>query len=445
MSHTIASHLERREFLRRCAAAAASTAVVPAFTAAAEPQKQTRSPNEKLNLGVIGVAARGGANLGGVLSENIVALCDIDASRLGAAAEKLPKAEKYVDYRKLLDRKDLDAVVVSTPDHSHAIPVVWALNRGLDVYCEKPLAHSVFEVRTMRDLAAKKQAVTQMGTQIHAGDNYRRVVELVQAGAIGPVERVHIWHNNQVRPGKRPTTETTPPPGIDYDLWVGPAPYRPFSEAHFHFNWRYWWDFGNGAYGDFGCHFGDLPFWALQLRYPTTIAATGRKTSSGDNDVPDEMQIDWHFPARKVQGVAGELPPVHFTWYHGNESRPAWAEEYKTKASVLFEGTKGKILADYGSRKVFMGDGSSVVTPEPTIPNSIGHHAEWIAAVKSRGPTTCNFDYSGALTESVLLGNVAYRAGQKLEWEAANLKATNCPAADEFLRREYRKGWTLDG
>lgn len=444
MSHADPQFVERREFLRRCAALAAAAPLTAKFSqpAVAADRKKV-GPNEKLNLGVIGVAARGGANLSGVAGENIVALCDIDESRLNAAAAVHTKAEKYIDYRKLLDRTDLDAVVVSTPDFSHAIPVVRALKQGLDVYCEKPLAHSVYETRVMRDTAAKHKAVTQMGTQVHAGENYRRVVELVQSGAIGPVSRVHIWHDNKVRPGKRPTSETPIPAGIHYDLWLGPAPYRPFSEAHFHFNWRYWWDFGNGAYGDFGCHYGDLPFWALGLRYPTTIVATGKKTSEGDNDVPDEMLIDWQFPARTVGGKA--MPAVHMTWYHGEQSRPEWTAAYKMKAGVLFEGTKGKILANYGTREVFMTDGTQVTTPEPTIANSIGHHAEWIEAVKTRGPTTCNFDYSGALTEAVQLGNVAFRAGQKLEWDAEKLKATNCPAADEFLRREYRKGWSLEG
>lgn len=433
---------QRRDFLRHCAAIGAATAVAPLLP---EPvQAARKSPNEKLNLGVIGVTGRGGSNLNGVQGENIVALCDIDESHLNAAAEKHTKAEKYVDFRKMLDRNDLDAVVVSTPDHMHAIPVIRALQQGLDVYCEKPLSHSVYETRKMREWAAKQKAVTQMGSQIHAGDNYRRVVELVQAGAIGPVERVHIWHDNKVKPGKRQTEEVAVPSGIHYDLWIGPAPYRPFNEAHFHFNWRYWWDFGNGAYGDFGCHYGDLPFWALNLRYPTKVAATGRKTSSGDNDVPDEMVIDWHFPARP------NMPPVHMTWYHGDESRPAWAAEYAKdgkpkRAAVLFEGSKGKILADYSTLQTFMGDGSSVVVPPQTIPTSIGHHAEWIEACKTRGPTTCNFDYSGALTESVQLGNVAYRAGKAFEWDGKAMTAKNCPEAENFLRREYRKGWTLEG
>lgn len=428
--------VSRREFLRQAALAGAATmtaagSLLPRPTVAAP-----RSPNEKLNIGVVGVAARGRANLDGVSTENIVALCDIDAQRLDGAHADFPKAEKYTDYRRMLDRNDLDAIVVSTPDHTHAIPVVWALKAGLDVYCEKPLAHSVWEVRQMRDWAAKQKAVTQMGTQIHAGDNYRRVVELIRSGAIGPVRRVHVWQANRVEPGVR-VDEGMPPAHVDYDLWIGPAPMRPFHPSHFHFNWRYWFDFGGGILADMGCHYIDLPYWALELRYPTAVEARGEKTTPGDNDVPDNLQADYYFPAR------GEQPPLHLTWYHGTW-RPEGAEAYGKSSAVLFEGDKGRLLADYGTRQVFMNEGESYETPEPTIPSSIGHYQEWIQACKTRETTTCNFDYSGALAETVLLGNVSYRVGgERLEWDAEALKATNCPAADEFIRREYRAGWTL--
>ncbi len=428
------SPLSRREFLQQ--AALAGTAVATTGMATRSLLAAPKSPNEKLNIGMIGVAAQGAYNLSNVATENIVALCDIDSQRLGVAAEKFPQAKKYADYRRLLDQADLDAVVVATPDFSHAIPVVWALRRGLDVYCEKPLAHSVYEVRQMREWAAKQKAVTQMGTQIHAGDNYRRVVELVQAGALGKIERVLVWMGGGIRPGKR-VKEGTPPAYVDYDLWTGPAPMRPFDEWHFHFNWRYWWDYGGGTLGDFGCHYMDLPFWALGLRYPTTIEAKGEKTSTGDNDVPDNMQVDYQFPARDKQS------PVHMTWYHG-KWKPEGAEAYKLGAAVLFEGERGRLLADYGTHKLFLEPGLTAETPPQTIPPSIGHHQEWIQACKTRGATTCNFDYSGALAEAVLLGNVSYRAGgKKLEWDAQQLKATNCPEADAFLRREYRAGWTL--
>lgn len=427
--------LSRREFLRQAVIAGTATAA-GANLALALPAKKTKSPNERLNLGIIGVADRGAANLAGVGGENIVALCDIDAKRLVQQSERYPKAALYLDYRKMLERNDLDAVVVSTPDHSHAIPTAWALKAGLDVYCEKPLAHSVWEIRQVREWARRKNAITQMGTQIHAEPNYRRVVEIVQAGVLGKINRVHVWQANSIRPGAR-VKESEAPWWISYDLWLGPAPYRPFHESHFHFNWRYWYDFGGGILADMACHYVDLPFWALGLREPLTIEAKGERTYKADNDVPDNMQVDYEFPAR------GELPPVHLTWYHGRWM-PKGAEAYGKGSAVLFEGERGRLLADYGTRKLFLEPGLEDRKVEPTIPNSIGHHREWIEACKSRGPTTCNFDYSGALAEAVLLGNVSYRAGgKKLEWDARRLRVRNCREAAQFIRREYRKGWEL--
>jgi len=432
----MSQHIERREFLRRAFLAGTSVAAATAL-GPVRPLLAARSPNEKLNLACIGVANKGADNINNLQTENIVALCDVDSLNLGKMIERFPKAKTYVDYRQLLENeKNLDAVVVSTPDHTHAIPVMGALRRGLDVYCEKPLAHSVYEVRQMRKLAAEKKAVTQMGTQIHAGENYRRAVEIVQAGQIGPVSRVHVWMNNTNRVGKR-VKQGTPPSTVNYDLWIGPAPMRPFDLSHFHFNWRYWWDFGGGTLADFGCHYMDLPFWALDLRYPTSIEAKGERASEGDNEVPDNMRVDYQFPAR------GERPAVHLTWYHG-AWKPEWTAPYGKGSAVLFEGSKGKLLADYGSRKIFMTEGAEPAAPPQTIPNSIGHWAEWAAACKSRGPTTCNFDYSGALAEAVLLGNVSYRGGQqKLDWDGEAFKITNTSDANQFLHREYRAGWTL--
>ncbi|MBI3840012.1 MAG: Gfo/Idh/MocA family oxidoreductase [Planctomycetia bacterium] len=432
----MSEHLERREFLRQAVLAGTATLTAGALVVRPHAALASRGPNEKLNLGCIGVANKGEDNINNLVGENIVALCDIDSIHLGKASTRFPQAKTYVDFRQLLDQPNLDAVVVSTPDHTHAVATVAALKRGLDVYCEKPLAHSVYEVRQMRYHAAQQKAVTQMGTQIHAGDNYRRVVEIVKAGQIGPVNRVHVWMGGAIRPGIR-VKEGTPPSTVNYDLWVGPAPMRPFHPSHFHFNWRYWWDFGGGTLADFGCHYLDLPFWALDLRYPTSVEAKGEKTSQGDNDVPDNMQVDYHFPAR------GDQPAVHLTWYHG-AWKPEGADAYGKTSAVLFEGSRGRLLADYGTRKLFTSDGAQPQPPEMSIPNSIGHWKEWAAACKSRGPTTCNFDYSGALAEAVLLGNVSYRAGgQKLMWDAESLKATNCSDADQFIKRQYRAGWTL--
>ena len=426
--------LSRRAFMRQAALAtsALSAGGLAPRRAAAAP----RSPNERLNLGVIGVANRGAKNLEGVSGENIVALCDIDQRHLGAAADTFPHAARYTDFRKMLDEAKLDAVVVSTPDHTHAVAAAGALRRGLDVYCEKPLAHSVREVRLLRQLAAQQKAVTQMGTQIHAGDNYRRVVEIVRSRLLGDIGRVHVWHVGEVRPGVR-VASGSPPRDVDYELWTGPAPMRPFHESHFHFNWRYWWDFGNGALGDFGCHYMDLPFWALDLKDPITIQASGEKTYIGDNEPPDSMRVDYHFAAR------GELAPVQLTWYHGG-ARPDWIMDYGKNSGVLFEGANGRLLADYRENKLFVEPSLDGETPPPSIPASIGHHAEWIEAVKTRGPTTCDFDYSGALAEAVLLGNVSYRAGgAKLDWDADNMTIGGAPHAEQFLFREYRAGWEL--
>ena len=436
----MSDHFSRRQFMK--AAAVAGTAL-PAWNLAAQPRiasaAKVRSANEKLNLGIIGVAGRGGSNLKGVSSENIVALCDIDANRLGQATAKFSKAKTFADFRGLLDLKNLDGVVVSTPDHMHAIPVAQALRQKLPVYCEKPLTHSIHEARVISRLAGEANVPTQMGNQIHNHplSNYRRVVETIQAGVIGPVHRVHVWQGGGVRVGKR-LAEASVPKGISYDLWIGPAPFRPFHKSHFHFNWRYWWDFGGGQLADFVCHYMDLPYWALDLKYPKTVEATGEKGHEGDNECPNFMKVDYQFAAR------GEMPPVHVTWYHGGW-KPKGAEEYGKSSAVLFEGSEGRLLADYTTRKLFMESGKEARAVKPTIADSIGHHREWIEAVKTNGgPTTCNFQYGALLTEAGHLGNVSYRVGKKkLAWDAEHAKATNCPEADQFIRREYRKGWTL--
>jgi predicted dehydrogenase len=431
----------RREFMK---SAVAAGTMLPASEALLAPTSlqaaKSKSPNEKLNLGVIGVANRGGANLNGVSGENIVVLCDIDAKYLAGAAKRFPKAKICDDYRKVFDQKNLDGVVVSTPDHFHAIAVARGLREGLAVYCEKPLTHSIHEARTLSRLTAETKAVTQMGNQIHnhPRNNYRRVVELVQSGVIGKISRVHVWQGGGVRSFLNVKT-SKPPAHINYDLWLGPAPYRPYSAAHLPFNWRFWWDFGGGQLADFVCHYMDLPYWALKLKYPKTIVAVGEKDHDGDNECPNKMKVDYHFEKR------GDLPPVHVTWYHGGW-KPKGAEVYKKGSAVLFEGTEGRLLADYTTKKLFLEADKQGSLVKVKIKDSIGHHAEWIEAVK-KGPgthTTCNFQYGALLSEAGHLGNISYRVGQKkLEWDAHSAVATNCPEANELVRREYRKGWTL--
>jgi predicted dehydrogenase len=430
--------VHRRRFLKETAAATTFYLSLPY----ARGDVKKSSPNERLNLGVIGVAGRGADNLKGIVSENIVAICDVDENRVGDARKAHPSATYTQDYRKLLDQKNIDAVVISTPDHMHAIPTLAALRSGRHAYCEKPLAHTVREVRLVRETAAKSGLVTQMGTQIHAGDNYRRVVELVQAGTIGPIRRVHCWVGVKPAAGQFAKTELAPPAGLNYDLWLGPAPYRPYDKSHLHFVWRWWWDFGGGVLADLACHHVDLPTWALGLTAPTKITAKGEVKHEGDNPVPDVMQVDYQYPAR------GDKPPVHLTWYHGVDGPDlSGGRVFKGyRAGTVFEGEKGQIVADYSKHKLLPEDKWEGFTPpKPTIAKSLGHHEEWINAIKTKGPTTCNFNYSGALAEAVLLGNVAYRSGAEVEWDAAHARIPNSASAAAFLDKEYRKGWSLQG
>ncbi|MEQ8785278.1 MAG: Gfo/Idh/MocA family oxidoreductase [Pirellulaceae bacterium] len=427
-------HVSRRDFLKTStmAAAAGSLAVWSEL-----PAQESNSPSERLNVAVIGVAGRGGANVNGVATQNIVALCDVDDNNLNGVGKRFPAAKKYNDFRKLLDEEAnaIEAVTVSTADHTHAPAGLWAMQLGKHCYCEKPLTHNVWEAREMAKTAAKHKLATQMGTQIHAGDNYRRVVEIIQSGAIGDVREAIVWVGKGWGGGERPTDSDPVPANLHWDLWLGPAPERPFKSGRYHpQQWRRWWDFGGGTLGDMACHYCDLPFWALDLRHPSTIEADGPPVHQ--ETCPTGLHVKWQFPAR------GEKPPVTLHWYDGDMIPKEVAGHAVPGSGVMFVGEKGQMFANYGSYKLYPeSEFKDFEPPKPTIPNSIGHHAEWIKACKEGGATTCNFDYSGALTEAVLLGNVAYRTGEKLEWDAENLKATNCPAADQYLRREYRPGW----
>jgi predicted dehydrogenase len=422
----------RREFMVASAASLGATGlmVLPSFA---------RSPNEKLNIAVIGVGGRGGANLDGVGGENIVALCDVDKNNLAAAAAKHPRAKTFADFRRMLSEMDqqIDAVVVSTPDHTHAPAGVMAMKMGKHCYCEKPLTHCVYEARLMAELATKNKLVTQMGTQIHAGDNYRRVVELIGSGTIGPVREVHVWSAASYVGGDRPSDTPPVPAHLDWDLWLGPAAYRPYHPVYVPGRWRGWKDFGTGGLGDFFCHYADLAFWALKLRHPTSVAAEGPPPHP--ESCPPWLIVRYEFPARQ------QLPPVKLTWYDGGRrpslpgvALPDW------RSAVLFVGAEGMLLADYERRMLLPEEKwKDFQPPEPTIPASIGHHAEWIAACKSGGPTTCNFDYSGPLTEAALLGVVSHRLGRKLAWDAARLRARGCPEADVLIKKPYRQGWSV--
>ena len=428
--------MTRRHFLQSSAALTAASVSVPAFCSSA-------SPSSKLNVAVIGPCNRGAANLSGVIGENVVALCDVNALYLDQASKRVPGAQKYADFRKMLDEmeKTIDAVVVSTPDHTHAVCASMAMRMGKHCYCEKPLAHDVYETRFLQNLAAEKKVVTQMGTQIHAGDNYRRVVELIQSGAIGKVARVHTWFSGGPVPKVgRPTDTPAVPDYLDWDLWLGPAAWRPYSPGYCPREWRRYWAFGNGILGDFGCHHMDLAFWALGLRDCETVNAVGPHRDP--EGVVGEIQVDYTFPAR------GDLPPVHLTWV--NRRMPAIIDELGIKnapaAGNLFIGTEGMLIANYDMHRLLPEEKyADFKRPEQWIEPSIGHHAEWIQACKENKPEapTCAFSYAGRLTETVLLGLVSFRADTKLEWDADAAKVKNSELANGFLSTPYREGWTL--
>ena len=435
----------RRQFLTTILA----TSIAPAFVRA--------QASKKLNVAIIGCGGRGAGNLAEIAGagENIVALCDVNANNLAAAAKKYPGAKTFTDFRKLYDElKDFDAVAVSTAEHTHAFATLPALRMKKHVYCEKPLTHNVWECRKIREAAKAAGVATQMGTQIHALKNYRRVVELIQGGAIGGVTECHVWvsrawglqseeaakrNHDIVFVTDRPKEGQTPPAHFNWDLFLGPAVERPFHEVYFPGpKWYRWWDFGSGTMSDLGSHWNDLPFWALKLDAPTTIEAAGGPAHA--ELAPATMSATYEY------GPRAGMPACKLTWHQG-ELRPAiWTEKKIPQwgDGVLFIGEKGMLLADY-NKHVLLPEAqfADFKRPAPTIPDSIGHHKEWLEAAKNGGPTTCNFDYSGGLTEANHLGNVAYRVGKKIHWDAAKLECPGTPEAAKFLKREYRKGWEL--
>jgi predicted dehydrogenase len=436
--------MERRSFLKTGALAGAGFLILKSGTL------RGQSANGKLNIAVIGVAGRGGANLNAVKGENVVALCDVDANRLAAAAKSFPKAKTYADWRKCLEQKDIDAVVCSTTDHTHAFVNVWAMNRGKHVYSEKPLANSVEEARMVREtyLKQKGRIATQMGTQIHASDNFRRVVELIKGGAIGVPQDVKVWCSRLPEGGSYLPAAGDPPANLNWDLWLGPSPAHPYNPGYIPgcLKWNRFWDFGSGQIGDMGSHMLDLAYWALDLRFPTSCEATGTELST--DTCPQWLNATWEHPANDWR------PAVKVTWYDGGKKpgmpSPAFDRE-KLFKGLLFKGDKGWLLADYNFRIIMPRiENTMVQYKAPTaeqglIPHSVGHHREWIEACKTGKPTLCNFDYAGALIEHNLLALVAYRTGKKLAWDAENLRATNCPEADPFIRKTYRQGWVLNG
>jgi predicted dehydrogenase len=443
-----ANPLTRREFLSRTAAGTAGIMIVPRFVLGGPGYV---APSDKLNIACIGVGGQGEHDVQGVSSENIVALCDVDDERAAETFEKFPGVKTYRDFRIMLEKeyKNIDAVTVTTPDHNHAVIAMMAIKLKKHVYVQKPLTHTIYEARKLAEAAREYKVVTQMGNQGHASEGARLINEWIWDGAIGNVYEAHCWTNRPIWPQNilRPDTLPSLPPTLDWDVWIGPSPWRPYHPAYAPFAWRGWWDFGTGAIGDMGAHIMDQPFWALKLDAPDTIQASS--TEFNTETYPLASEVTFNFPAR------GEMGPVKLVWHDGG-LMPARPEELENERMMgsneggsLFIGEKGKLICStYAENPRLIPESKmrEYKLPEKTIPRSPGIREEWIAACKGGPPTTSNFDYASKLTETMLLGNLAIRLKERntiLKWDAANLRITNLNEANEFIQMKYRKGWEL--
>lgn len=453
MSH----RMTRRAFLRTTAAAGAAVTIAPAHAA------RTYEANERVNVAFIGSGGMGGGNLGhisrlktaqGTPLANVVGLCDVDRKRLGSAHGGHPKARTFVDFRKMLTemQKGIDAVMVSTPDHTHYPASAMAIKLGIAVSTEKPLTHSIWEARELGRLAKEHKVVTQHDHEGHARAGLRKGVEWIKSGVIGTVREVHIFTNRPIWPqgiAKRPPAQAVPK-NLEWDLWIGPAPYRDYHRHLHPFAWRGWWDFGTGALGDMGCHFFDLAFWALDLgeglkvsdKHPIVISAEHEGRSK--ETYPNWSIVTLKFPAR------GKLPPVTVKWYDGGKLPTPPPEFPKDRK---FPNNGSMFIGDKGPMLVYNTDGVRLLPeskmkgfkgPEPFLPRPGDHKKEWLLAVRGEAKASSNFtDYGGPLAEVVLLGNLAVAAGKTVEWDSVHLQARGAPEVSHIIRREYRKGWEV--
>ncbi len=444
--------LSRRQFM---GGAAAAITIIPGSVLGLDGQPPA---GERLNVAQIGCGGKGGGDIKTMakLGCNVVGLCDADYRRAAGTFKAFGKAAKFKDFRKMLTQMDkqIDAVVVTTPDHTHAVAAIMAMKMGKHVYCQKPLTRTVHEARLMTETARKYKVATQMGNQGHGSGGVQATAEYLAAGAIGTVREVHVWTD---RPGRRwrqgqgrPPGTPAVPEGLDWDLWLGPAAERAYHPSYLPFIWRGWWDFGTGALGDMACHHMDGPFFALKLTAPTSVKVQSCSPFNGVS-YPAWSIIEWQFPA------VGDRPAVKMIWYDGGKVPPPPAELEKDRKmgsnGVLYIGDKGAMLAGgsgSAGRIVPETKMQAFGRPERVLPRSFGHYPEWIAAAKGESrdgkpivPGT-NFDYSGPMTEAILLGNIALTCpDETLEWDARAMKITNNPDANKLLHYEYRKGWTL--
>ncbi|MGO8696764.1 MAG: Gfo/Idh/MocA family protein [Limisphaerales bacterium] len=453
------AQINRRHFIYTSAlmAGAVDMGLLPAMA-----RPNYKSPNEKLDIAGVGTNGRAASDLEGVSSQNIVALCDVDSNSLADALKKYPGARPYRDYRVMLEKeKNVDAVTVATPDHHHAPAAIRAIRAGKHVYVEKPLTHTVWEARQLTLAARREGVATQMGNQGHSDEGIRELYEMIWSGAIGPVREAHCWTDRAKgwwpQGLLRPPGSDPVPAYLDWDKWLGAAPVRPFlhelpkalqtgsSKNVYHpSSWRGWWDFGCGALGDMACHLMDCPQMALKLGPPTTVEMV-----SSSERVPEMPPVQsilrYEFPAR------AEMPACTLTWYDSGQKPPRPAESEAEKLDdngVLLIGDKGKIICGcYGAKPRLLPESSMAdyKRPPKTIPRvpDNSSHQDWIRACKGGPPACSNFDISGPFSEWVLLGNVAIRVGKKLQWDSDNLRVTNAPEADEFIRGTYRQGWEV--
>jgi predicted dehydrogenase len=431
----MARHSSRREFLK-------TTGLTGLGLWAAGSAWGQDPASPRIRFACIGVGGKGESDTADAARfGDVVALCDVDERTLKQAATKYPKARTFTDYRAMLDemKSGIDAVTVSTPDHHHAPAAVLAMNLGKHCFCQKPLTHSIDEARRLGELARERKVATQMGNQGTASSGLRKSAALVKAGILGSVREVHVWTNRPIWPqgGERPEGSEAPPE-VHWDLWLGPAPNRPYAKMYHPFGWRGWWDFGTGALGDMACHTVNMPFMALDLRDPTSVVA---ETSGHNRDsYPKWSIIRFEFPANDRR------PALTMTWYDGGKRPPAELIDGKQPASSgsLLIGEKGKLYSpgDNGQDRVLLG---GVEESEVTFPRSPGHFEEWVRAIQGGEPAMSNFpDYAGPLTETILLGNLAVWAdGKKIEWDAKKLVATNAPEVSRIVRPEYRSGYAI--
>jgi predicted dehydrogenase len=431
MSHRI----HRRRFLQTSAATG-----VGFWVAGGVAAQESKSPNEKIRFACIGIGGKGDSDSKDAAnSGDVVGICDIDESRLNAAGSRFQNAEKFFDFRIMLEKLEskIDAVTVSTPDHTHAPAAAMAMRMGKHAFVQKPLSHSIFEARKLADLAREKKLVTQMGNQGTASNRLRRGAAILKSGALGTVSEVHVWTNRPIWPqgGERPAP-SQPQAGVKWDLFLGPAPERPYANGYHPFAWRGWWDFGTGALGDMACHTLNMVFMGLDLRDPTAVSA--EHSGHNKDSYPKWSIIKYEFPATSSR------PALTMYWYDGGKRPPRdLIGQDPASSGSLVVGTKGKMYSpgDYGDDYRLLGD---VEEPQVEIQQSAGHFTEWVNAIRGQGTSVSNIpDYSGPLTETVLLGNLAVWAGKRIDWDAKNLKATNAPDVQHIVQREYRKGWTL--